>query len=180
MKLSKNTWHYRVYRWWLLHKARSTNYSVSRWVKGDGESVSDYVEIKLEDATATELLNASKFMSQHNLCLYMRAVLFYALGRYIFLSPMPRIILANIIVFSLNIYLLLNLYGVFMSVMIEISTSVLILTAIGCLAGILVGSLYLTLQAFDKGKDTGFYKEVVKPYIKSTKSKICHQIEFDN
>ncbi len=184
MKLSKSTWHYKVYLWWLLHKAKNTWRSINRPQKDDDGIITSHLKVLLKDATADELLPVAKYMTQHNLCLYIRVVLFYALGRYIFYNPLPRIILANILLFSLNIYMLLNLDGVFMyRFMIDFTQGLIRLIIVVIVLCSIAGTVYLTVmlcrKGLNKGSDTDFYVSVVKPYMKGAKEKVCHIIEFN-
>lgn len=188
MKLSRNTWHYKLYRWWLEFKSKKKRcYEV--YVLRNGSRYN----ILLEDATDDEIVANINYIfmdfGKHNLCTYIRVVLLYAPTRFLFYTDIGKLAAINTILYGAVIYMLANINSYFtMTIMVNISILIQALLAAIIAAIIVTGIVPGIIHVFKWSRNTlydvvpedTFYSTVVKPYCKSVKEKVCYFIEFED
>jgi len=194
MELSKDTWHYRFYKWWLNLKCNLNIYNFpydKEWdfynfydrrdrtigEKVTFEEASD--ELKLCIATSGKY----KF---HNLCLYIKVLFLYAPVRYLWHTPLIKWSIINTVIYSINILILFNVDSIFISDGIWYISTLLIIIAIIISylilwIEILVPAIYRKINEYKNKpseESNNFYSSVMKPYFSDIKNKICRKIDF--
>lgn len=171
MNIKKDTWHYKLYRKWLETKAKR--------LQGPYGTVGG---VEITECPDEKLLYAIKYIKQHNLCLYIRAVLLYMPFRLIF-TNVYLYIFAALSLESFILYQELAGNPIVLKLMFELG---LVLFGIS----IIVFLVAIASYGEDKFKsiiyrrklenEKTFYKTVIKPYMKSIKEKTCPFINFEN
>ena len=174
MKIDKETWHYKLYRWWLEIKCKRIhcNYDNEIYDYDKGE----YIEL----ATASDELIHERLNITPNLCLYIKVVLLYAPFRKAINNRVFQLIWLNIALSTIIYFEFIN--SEFNKFMFTLGISL-------ALIGIILGIVYIVVMSceaiveyrynkYEEKKPT-FYTSIVKPYIKAKKSKICPFLTFE-
>jgi hypothetical protein len=103
------------------------------------------------------------------LCCYVKAVFLFAVPRIIFQSKESRLLLLNFLLSLIVYFEITNLS--FLVIMIEISTTILILCGLLIFGSAIAGAIW-----FFSESDTS--KTLIEPYLKTKKDKICPHIDF--
>lgn len=157
MKMDTGSWHFRVYKRWLQLKTR-------RYRSTDLDSMLWY----------------AKNTGTHNLCLYMRVVMFWGPIKIFFFS-VPAVLSTAIMLLLGLIYL--ELTATDMWLFIGISDFLLILLGAGLL---LVLSTFIVMATeglrnrFGKKEKKEKKPNIVWEYLKAKKQKICPILSFDD
>lgn len=177
MKIHKDMWHYRLYRWWLEHKfvSKFGKYQDLYVWNDDGDDI-EYTIEEAPDALIHERLHIPA-----NLCLYIKAVLIYAPCQKIITNRIFRWSAINLALMGLIYFELTN--SVVNDTMLVLGGLVSIVV-LGL--SIIIGILFICDKPNDiyqnretKEKEPTFYKSVVKPYLKARKEKICPFLTFE-
>lgn len=184
MKIDKDTWHYRLYRWWLESKFihRFGSYHLL-W----DNTTQDDVDYELKDASDKLVLRYLS-MPTPNLCQYINAVLIYAPLRKLFNSNYFYLTMLNIIIFvvlymeQVNSEFNENMF-VFGIVVMTIAIAFGIFSLIWYLGDKAIHGIKDIYHAWrnqpQPERKPTFYKSVVKPYVKARKAKICPFLTFE-
>ena len=176
MNIDKETWHYKLYRWWLEIKCKRVvhcNYNDEMY---DFDN-NDYIAF---DDASDEFIHGRLDITP-NLCLYIKVVLLYAPFRKAINNKVFQLISLNLGLLGVIVLEFVNSEFNELMFILGIVTGI-----IGILAGIcfaifiLVENIkaYRESKLFTEKKPT-FYNSIVKPYIKAKKSKICPFLTFE-
>ena len=155
MKLDTNSWHFKIYKRWLELKCGDTLWS--------------------SDTIDDMLLNIKR-TRHHNLCLYMRAVMFYGPVRMFFNSI--ECVLGLVIAFILG-YIGLELYYI-NEAFTQVSFGIIL--SIGILIGatLLVGGIEYLKSKYQKREPKDKKPNIFLEYVKAKKSKVCPMLTFND
>ena len=156
MELDTHSWHFKVYKRWLQLKTRH------------------YKSTDLDN-----MLWYAKNTGIHNLCLYMRVVMFWGPIKIFFFSATAVLSTAVILLLGL-IYL--ELTATDMWLFIGISNSLLVLLGAGLLlvlSALIVMAVEGLRDHFGKKEKKEKQPSIVWAYIKAKKQKICPILSFN-